>query len=113
MRVAWESREDLDIDKVHAGEELIGYTEIICHMVYDVKMDFTCKARFVAGSHMTEAPDTVTYSSMVSRDSLRIAFLLAELNGLDVMACDIGNVYLIAPCQERVWFQGSAVMGDD
>ena len=70
MRVAWESREDLDINKVHAGKELIGSTEIICHMAYDVKMDFTCKARFVVGGHMTEAPDTVTYSSMVSRDSV-------------------------------------------
>ena len=60
-------------------------------MIFDVKMDFTRKARFVAGGHLTDAPSSVTYSSIVSRDSVRIAFLVAALNGLDVMACDIGN----------------------
>ena len=59
VRVAWESREDLDIDKVCTGKELIGHTEIVCHMVYDVKMDSTHKARFVVGIHMTKAPDTL------------------------------------------------------
>jgi hypothetical protein len=29
----------------------IGYKWIPCHMIFDVKMDFTCKARFVAGGH--------------------------------------------------------------
>ena len=29
--------------------DLSGYQEIGCRMVFNVKMDFTCKARFVAG----------------------------------------------------------------
>jgi hypothetical protein len=33
-------------------------------------MDFTRKARFVAGGHTTTAPATMTYSSVVSRDSI-------------------------------------------
>ena len=82
-------------------------------MVFDVKIDFTCKARFVAGGHLTDAPDTITYSSVVSRDSVKIVLLLAELNGLDIMACDIGNAYLIAPCREKVWFQGGLDTGGD
>jgi len=45
-----------------------GYKEIPCHMVFDVKMDFTWKkARFVAGGHVTDPPSTLTYSSVVSR----------------------------------------------
>ena len=62
---------------------------------------------------MTEAPSSVTYSSVVSRDSVRLAFLIAELNGLDIMTCDIGNAYLHAPCREKVWFQGGVETGED
>jgi len=57
------------------------YTKIDCHMIFDVKLgeNFRRKARMVAGGHMTDAPSTITYSSVVSRDSVRIAFLIAAL----------------------------------
>jgi len=113
VKVAWEARDDLTIGDVRSGKALKGYTEINCHMIFDVKMDFTRKARFVAGGHMTEAPSSITYSSVVSRDSVRLAFLVAELNGLDIMACDIGNAYLNAPCREKVWFVGGIDTGAD
>ena len=113
MRVAWEARDDLDIQQVRSGKQLIGYTEITCHMIFDVKMDFTRKARFVTGGHLTQTPDTVTYSSVVSRDPIRLAFMVAELNDLEIMACDIGNAYLNAPCREKVWFRGGLDTGDD
>ena len=61
-------------------------------------MDLTRKARLVAGGDMTGLPSSSTYSSMVTRKSMRIAFLSAGLNDLDVLACDIGNAYLNAPC---------------
>ena len=111
--VAWEVRDDLSIDDVRSGKALIGYTEILCHLVFDVKMDFTRKARLVAGGHMTEAPNSITYSSVVSRDSIRLVFLIAALNDLDIMACDIGNAYLHAPCREKVWFAGTLDSGED
>jgi hypothetical protein len=113
VKVAWEVRNDLNIADVRSGKALIGFTEIKCHMIFDVKMDFTRKARFVAGGHMTSAPSSITYSSVVSRDSVRLAFLIAELNGLEVMACDVGNAYLNAPCREKVWFLGGAETGED
>ena len=81
----------------------VGYKRIPCHMVFDVKMDFTRKARLVAGGHVTDPPSTLTYSSVVSRDSVRIAFLIAALNGLDVCAADVGNAYLNAPTREKVY----------
>ena len=40
----------------------------------------------------------------MSRDSVLIALLIAELNELDVMACDVGNAHLNAPCREKIWF---------
>jgi hypothetical protein len=81
----------------------LGYKKITLHMVFDVKMDFTRKARLVAGGHLTDPPTSITYSSVMSRDSVRIMFLLAALNDLNVLAADIGNAYLTAPNRERVY----------
>ncbi len=57
---------------------------------FDIKMeDFRRKARLVAGGHVTEAPATMTYASVVARDTVRIALLLAALNDLDVKVGDV------------------------
>jgi hypothetical protein len=80
----------------------IGSQWIPCHMVFGIKVDFTHKARFVAGGHKAEAPKSITYSGVVSRDSIRIAFLLAALNEVDILAANIGNAYLNADCREKV-----------
>jgi len=37
-----------------------------------------------AGGHRTDPPSSTTYSSVVSRESVRLSFLVAALNGLDV-----------------------------
>jgi len=81
-----------------------GYQKINCHLIFDVKLgeNYRRKARFVAGGHMTETPSSITYSSVVSRDSVRICLLIAALNGLDVLAADIKGAYLTAPCREKV-----------
>jgi len=52
-------------------------------MIFDIKMDFTA-SRFVAGGHTTETPASTTYSSVVSRDTVRIHFMFAALNDLDI-----------------------------
>ena len=81
----------------------VGYQFMKCHMIFDVKFgeNFRCKARLVAGGHMTETLATLTYSSVVSRDSVWIALTLAALNDLQVMSCDIQNAYLMADCWEK------------
>jgi len=50
---------------------------------------------------MTDPPVIMTYSSVVSRDSVRIGFLLAALNDLELVAADIGNAYLQATTKEK------------
>jgi hypothetical protein len=82
-------------------EALIGSKRIPCHMIFEVKMDFTRKAHFVAGGHWTAPPATLTYSSVVYRDSVHLAFLIAALNDLDMLAADIGNAYLDADTREK------------
>jgi hypothetical protein len=51
VKVAWKADDNATVQEVRAGNHLIGYTEIRCHMIFDVKMDFLRKARFVAGGH--------------------------------------------------------------
>jgi hypothetical protein len=115
VSVAYKARDDVTPEDVRKGNvpDLKGFQEIKCHIVFDVKMDFTRKARFVAGGHMTQPASSVTYSSVVSRDSVRLAFLAAALNGLNVLSCDIGNAYLNAPCREKIWFQAGRECGAD
>jgi Reverse transcriptase (RNA-dependent DNA polymerase) len=79
------------------------YQFVLCHMVFNVKMDLTRKARFVAGGHMTDPPKDTTYSSVVSRDSIRIAFLIAALNDLEILACDIQGAYLNTETKELIY----------
>jgi hypothetical protein len=44
----------------------------------------------------------VAYSTLVTRDSVRLAFLLAALNGLDVLAGDVQNAYINADSKENL-----------
>ena len=52
---------------------------------------------------MTRAPSLITYSSVLSRDSVSITLTVAELNGLDILAYDIQNADLTAKCRKNKW----------
>lgn len=82
----------------------VGYQKIRCHMIFDVKMeDFRRKARLVAGGHVTKAPASITYASVVSRETVRLALMIAALNDLEVKAGDVLNAYLTATNTEKIW----------
>jgi len=50
-------------------------------MILDIKMeDLHRKSRLVAGGHMTDAPATTTFASVVSRETMQFAITLAGLN---------------------------------
>ena len=72
----------------------VGFRKVTGHLVFDVKMDFTRKARWVLDGHKTPPPEGSTYAVVVSRESIRIAFTYAVLNGMDMFAADIRNAYL-------------------
>ncbi len=73
-------------------------------MIFDVKMeDFRQKARLGAGGHLTEAPATITYASVVSRETVRLDLTFASLNDLKVKVGDVLNAYITAPVKEKVW----------
>ena len=81
------------------------HTSIRCHIIFDVKMDLTRKARLVACGHMTALPSSMTYASVVSCESVRIAFLLAALDNCEILAGDISNAYLNAFTSEKNYYR--------
>jgi hypothetical protein len=95
-------------DKGKQAKPPEGYKQIRCHFVFDVKHDGRQKARYVAGGHMTDPPLDSVYSGVVTLRSLRLVVFLAELNGLELYAADVGNAYLEAYTKEKVCIRGGA-----
>ncbi len=90
-----------------------GYKHITCHMVFDIKGDLTRKARYVADGSKTDPPKESVYSSVVSRDSVRLAFLIAALNSLEVLSADVQNAYINSKTKERVYTKAGLEFGED
>ena len=78
-----------------------GYTKSSGHLVFDVRMNFQCKARWVKDGQKTPDPETFSYADVVSRENIRILLTHAALHGVLVVAADIRNVYLQAPTSEK------------
>ena len=53
--------------------------------------------------HKTMESSNIKYSSVVSRGSFWLDFTITALNDIDMCACDIGNSYLNANFQEKLW----------
>ena len=62
---------------------------------------------------MTEATKEETFASVVSRDTVRLFFLLAALNNMELLSCDIQNAYLAAPNKEKIWTEFSDQLGPE
>ena len=78
-----------------------GWFKTSGHIIFDVKMDFTRKARWVKDGHKTPDSTTSSYAGVVSRESIRISLTYAALLGLSVIGGDIKNAYLQAPSSEK------------
>ena len=88
------------------------YKKIRVHMVYDVKPTLMRKARLVADGHLTEVPLESVYSSVVSLRGLKICIFISELNGLETWTTDIGNAYLEAFTEEKVYIIAGPEFGE-
>ena len=82
----------------------VGYKEVTCHQIFDIKMNLTRKYRYVAIGHLTNPPLYTTYAIMVGSYTLCLAFRIATLNDLNILSEDIQNAYFKAPTKERVLF---------
>ena len=110
----WKDATDLELAQLHeyktfrdmgSGATIpSGYKKIRTHLIFAVKHDGRHKARMVADGHLTDVPLDSVYSGVVSLRGLRLVVFLAELNGLETYATDIGNAYLEAHTKEKVCF---------
>jgi len=81
----------------------ICHKHIDCYTIFDNKhVDLVRKARVVLVGYQIDIPSESTYSSMVSRDSVCIAFLVALLHELEVLLADAQNACLNASTKEKV-----------
>ena len=69
-------------------------------------MNLQRKARFVAGGYTTEATSSITYSSVVCCETIRIGFLLLSIHDVYITAIDMDNAYLNTLCAGKIWFVG-------
>jgi hypothetical protein len=103
--------------EIHEGDvkSLIGYQHIGVQLIFDIKLgeSFRRKARLVALGNRTQTPSTLTYSSVVSRDSVRIALTVAAMNNLDILVCDIEGAYLTAKCREKIYITAGPEFGSE
>lgn len=115
VRVAFEALEGVTEKEMCEGKVKPGFKYCVTHMIFDIKLDgkFTRKARLVADGHKTNVLSSITYSSVVSRESVRLALLIASLNDLDISCCDIGNAYLNADCREKLWTVAGSEFGSE
>jgi hypothetical protein len=90
-----------------------GYKRIPYHCIYDVKFDGRRKCRLVAGGHRTDPPKEDIYSGVVSMEAVRLGFILARMNGLQVCAGDVGNAFLYGKTREKVFVIAGEEFGKD
>ena len=57
----------------------------------------------VSGGHMTDVPPTITYTTVLSCEIMRISLTMTVLNDMSVKTADIINAYIKAPCGENVY----------
>ena len=78
-----------------------GWHKTTGHIIFDVKMDFTWKARWVKDGKKDPDLTTLSFAGVVSWDSIRIVLIYAGLLRLLVIGGDIKNAYLQAPSSEK------------
>ena len=115
FHIVFEKLDGVTPDDMRKGKIKPGYEHINIHMIFDINIygKFTRKSRLVDGGHKTAPPSSISYSSVVYRESVSIAFLLAYLNDLDIFACDIGNAYLNAKCREKLRTESGTEFGTE
>jgi Reverse transcriptase (RNA-dependent DNA polymerase) len=80
--------------------------------VFDVKFDLQKKARLVAGGNHAEPPKEDIFSGVVDLMSVRLGFMVAAMNHLQVCAADIVNAFLYGKTKEKVYVLAGSEFGD-
>ena len=77
-------------------------------MIFDVKVDLRRKARLVIGGHIFDSNGHDVYASMMKSVSARFLMTIAAANNLEFLVGDIGNAYLHADTEEKLYTRAGA-----
>ena len=91
------------IDLIDGTKLPPGFTKSSGYLVFDVKIDFTLKARWVKDGNLSPEPIDSNFAGVASRESIRIVFTYAALNGINLCAAVIKSAYLQAPTSEKLY----------
>ena len=80
VSILFEKLDGVTPDEMRKGDINPGYEHVNVHMIIDINMDgkFIIKVILVDDGHTTAPPSSIIYSSVFSRESVRITFLLAS-----------------------------------
>ena len=81
----------------------MGHQKIRIYFMFDVKHCGNFKPRLVTDGHLTKEPTETVYSGVVSLRKLRLAMFLTEFNNLQLWGADVGNAYLQAVTEEKLY----------
>ena len=84
------------------------HQKIRVNLIFAVKYNGRHKARLVADGSLTPEPAENIYAGVVSLRHLRLVIFLGQLNNLELWGADIGNAYLEAHTQEKLFIIGGA-----
>ena len=93
-------------------DDMSEYKRVPYHIVYDCKFDLRRKARLVVQGNRADPPKEDIYSGVVGMDSVRLAFEIAAMNGLQVCAADISTAFLYGKAREKVYILAGKEFGD-
>jgi len=97
---------------VETGEKLTEeYHQIPLIWVFAVKFDGQRRARCVAGGHVAPNLTDDLYAGVVNLETVRIAFLAAELFDFDIIAADVSSAYIQAFTSEMVFVKAGPEFG--
>ena len=68
-----------------------GYKKSSGHIIFDVKMDFMRKARWVKDGNRTPDPESSSYAGVLYREIIRIILTHSAMHGVPVTAADMPN----------------------
>ena len=82
-------------------------------IIFDVKQeDLRRKARMVAGGHVVNSTMHQSYSSVVHTRTVRLLQTIAMNEDLNMLVGDIGNAFVQAYTEEKIWSRAGPEFGD-
>ena len=80
VRISFDKLDGVTPDAMGKGTIKPGYEHVNMYMIFGINMNgnFTRKSRLVADGHTIAPTSSITFSSVVSRESVMIAFIFAS-----------------------------------